>query len=325
MDATDSPVGRRRRLPPLAALRAFEAAARHLSFRCAAEELSVTPTAISHQIRLLERLLGLPLFERHVRRVSLTPAGAQLLPVLRDGFDAFERAIAGLSPQSRRSAVTVTATAFFTARRLIPALGDFQARHPGFELRLHASDEPVDLRRGVADVAVRYGGGPYPDLVSEPLFRERFGVVCSPALGIRAPADLVGATLIHAEWRRRALQPDWSRWCARAGAAGVDTTAGLRFTDESHAIQAAIAGHGVAIASLTLVRDELARGVLVHPFGPVLDGEEYRFLTTPENLACEDVQAVRAWLEALAVQDVGTPQPAPGGRVQAPGRFVHGR
>jgi LysR family glycine cleavage system transcriptional activator len=289
-----------RKLPPLPALRAFEAAARHLSFRKAAEELAVTPTAVSHQLRLLEATLGLPLFHRHVRRVSLTQAGARLYPVLRDGLDAFARAIAELYPQSRRSAVTVSATTLFTARRLIPALGAFQARWPEFALRLHASDEAVDLRGGDADLAVRYGAGPFPGLVSESLCRERFGVVCSPALGLGGHADLAGAVLIHSEWRRRDLQPDWERWAAAAGIAGLDLQAGLRFTDESHAIQAALAGQGVAVTSLLLVEDELSRGLLVQPFGPVIEGYHYHVLATPETMARAEVEAVRDWLKGLA-------------------------
>lgn len=288
-----------RKLPPLAALRAFEAAARHLSFQKAAGELSVTPTAISHQIRLLEDFLGLPLFERHVRRVSLTRAGLHLFPVLKDGFDAFERAIAELYPQNRRQAVTVTATTLFTARRLVPALSTFRKLYPQFELRLHASDEPVDLESGIADIAVRYGRGPYPGLEAEPLCQERFGVVCSPSLGIARPEDITQAPLIHAEWRMRSLpQPDWSLWSRMAGLSGLDTARGLRFTDESHAIQAAIAGQGVAIGSLVLLEDELARGVLVHPFGPVIEGAQYHLLTTVGNRACEDVSAVMKWLKA---------------------------
>ncbi len=289
-----------RKLPPLAALRAFEAAARHLSFRKAADELAVTPTAISHQLRLLEATLGLPLFERHVRRVSLTPAGAQLFPVLRDGLDSFARAIATLSPAPLRSAVTVSATTLFTARRLIPALGSFQAQWPQFALRLHASDDAVDLAGGAADIAVRYGAGPFAGLVSEVLCRDRFGVVCSPSLGLRDPGDLTVATLIHSEWRRRDLQPDWRRWQALAQVPDLNVDAGLRITDESHAIQAAVAGQGVVIASLLMVEDELARGVLVHPFGPVLEGHHYHLVATEENMTSADVEAVRQWLKTVA-------------------------
>lgn len=289
-----------RRLPPLPSLRAFEAAARHLSFRKAADELAVTPTAISHQLRQLEATLGLPLFERHVRRVSLTPAGAQLYPVLREGLDNFARAIAELSAQPRRSAVTISATTLFTARRLIPALGLFQKQGPQFALRLDASDDAVDLLSGAADIAVRYGTGPFPGLESEILCQDRFGVVCNPSLGLRDPADLAAATLIHSEWRRRDMQPDWRRWQALAQVPGLNVDAGLHITDESHAIQAAVAGQGAVITSLFLVEDELSRGVLVHPFGPVIEGHHYHLVATERNMASADVQAVRQWLKEVA-------------------------
>lgn len=292
-------MSRHRRLPPLAALRAFEAAARQLSFRRAAEELAVTPTAISHQIRLLEAALGMALFVRQVRRVALTDAGQRLYPTLRDGFDAFERAILDLSQQSRRKAVTLTATTLFTARRLLPALGRFRSEHPAFDLRLHASDEAVDLHAGSADVAVRYGAGPFDGLVAEPLLAERFGVLCSPHLGIANADDLKRATLIHTEWKRPGLAPDWRRWVRLAGARDLAVEEGPRLTDDGHALQAAVAGHGVVIASLVLARPEIDAGLLVHPFGPEIEGETYHILATPENAACADVKAVCTWLRQL--------------------------
>ena len=285
-------------MPPLAALRAFEAAARHLSFQKAAEELAVTPTAISHQIRLLEETLGLALFERHVRRVSLTGAGQSLFPVLQEGFDSFARAVAALHPPLARRAVTLTAPTFFMARCLLPALGTFHAHHPQFDVHFHAADTVVDLHAGGADAAVRYGIGPFPGLESEKIGTDRFGVVCSPALDLRTHADLARTPLIHMDWKRRERVPDWRQWRqhAKLSAQDLDIDAGARFTDDSHALQAAVAGHGVAIASLTLVRAELAAGLLVHPFGPVLDGDSYYFLTTPAKAQRPDVQAVRAWV-----------------------------
>ncbi len=288
---------RRRRLPPLAALRAFEAAARHLSFRKAAEELAVTPTAISHQIRLLEETLGVALFIRHVRRVALTEPGLRLYPALRDGFDGFERTIADLSPQARRTAVTLTAPTLFTARRLLPALGAFRARHSGFDLRLHASDALVDLGSGQADIAVRYGSGPFEGLVAEPLLSERFGVLCSPQLGLVQPEDLRRTPLLHVEWKRPDMAPDWRRWTRLAGMADLPIREGPRFSDDDHHLQAAIAGHGAAIGSLILASRDLDTGLLVHPFGPVIAGATYHMVATPENMACADVRAVCDWLK----------------------------
>ncbi|SDN46376.1 LysR family transcriptional regulator, glycine cleavage system transcriptional activator [Methylobacterium phyllostachyos] len=290
---------RRRRLPPLAALRAFEAAARHLSFRRAAAELGVTPTAISHQIRLLEASLGLALFVREVRRVALTAAGQRLYPALRDGFDAFERGLADVSRQTGRKAVTLTATTLFTARRLLPALGAFRAQHPSFDLRLHASDDLVDLAAGLADIAVRYGSGPFAGLVTEPLLSERFGVLCNPSLGLSAHEDLKRVPLLHVEWKRPDMAPDWRRWARLAGLTALAVDAGPRLTDDGYALQAAVAGHGVVVASLVLAKPELEAGLLVHPFGPEIAGEAYHVVATPENMAGADVIAVRDWLRAV--------------------------
>ncbi len=292
----------RRNLPPLASLRAFEAAARHESFRLAAEELAVTPTAISHQIRQLEERLGLPLFTRRARGVALTDAGQRLFPTLSDGFDAFERAIREILPRRKgRTAITLSATTLFTARRILPALAHFQAAFPEYDLRLHASDEPVDLAAGVADVAVRYGRAPFAGLVATPLFADRFGPLCSPRLGVTSPEDLQGATLLHVEWRRAGKAPSWPRWAQLAQAEGVSLAArafdqGPRFSADDHALQAAAAGDGIVLSSLALARPAMDAGLLIHPFGPVMEGEEYHLLTLPERAHDPALMAVRQWL-----------------------------
>lgn len=237
------------------------------------------------------------LFVRQVRRVGLTDAGLRLYPTLRDGLDAFEHAITELSPQRWRKAVTLSATTLFTARRLLPALGSFRLDHPEFDLRLHASDELADLASGFADIAVRYGSGPFDGLVSEPLFAERFGVLCSPSINLSSPDELRRATLLHVEWKRPGMAPDWRRWARLAGIADLAVEEGPRFSEDGHALQAAIAGHGVAIASLVLAGPEIGAGLLVHPFGPVINGEIYHVVATPENMACADVRAVRDWLK----------------------------
>lgn len=291
-----------RRLPPLAALRAFEAAARHLSFRRAAEELRVTPTAISHHIRLLEETLGLRLFERRPRQVLMTKQAQLLFPVLRDGFDTFAQTIEALARPRWRVTVTVSATRLFTARCLVPRIDKFQARHPEIDLRLHATDAPADIAAGAADIAIRYGRGPYPGLEAEHLFADVFAPVASPRLGLRVPADLRVATLIHAEWHRiDPSDPTWARWLAVAGVTGVDATAGMRFTDEGHAVQAATAARGVALASLPLLADELEAGTLVVPFGPEIEGLSYHLLYVGRRPLPEATVVVRDWLrEALA-------------------------
>jgi LysR family transcriptional regulator, glycine cleavage system transcriptional activator len=286
-----------RRLPPLPALRAFEAAARHLSFKRAADELSVTPTAISHHIRLLEGTLGVRLFDRRHRQVVMTAEAQALYPVLRDGLDNFAAAIAGIARKQRRPAVTLSATTAFTARWLIPRMGAFRSAHPNVDMNVLATDDPVDLGTGAVDLAIRYGRAPFPGLTSELLIVDRFAPVASPRLGVARLNDLKHTTLLHFDWRHSdASTPTWLRWLTAARVRGIDAQAGMRFSDESHAIQSAIAGHGIALLSLTLVADELASGALVVPFGPQLRGHSYHLVYKGSRPADTPAAAVRSWL-----------------------------
>jgi LysR family glycine cleavage system transcriptional activator len=280
-------------------LRAFEAAARHLSFKAAADELAVTPTAISHHVRQLEDTLGVKLFVREPRRIELTQHGKALYPVLRDGFDSFSDAISHLRSRKVRTVATLSATVAFTARWLVPRVPAFHRAYPGIDLRLHATDDLVDLKSGTADAAIRYGCGDFPRLKSEKLFQDKFAPVCSPALKLRRPQDLTKHTLIHFEWRRAGRKnPVWNRWLEQAGLQQLRPKADLFFTDESQAIQAAVAGHGVALVSLVLTGDELARKTLIRPFGPTLEGYEYHLVYLPEEAASERITALRTWIEA---------------------------
>ncbi|TRW14477.1 LysR substrate-binding domain-containing protein [Glacieibacterium frigidum] len=292
-----------RRLPPLSALRAFEAAARHGSFKQAAAELAVTPTAISHQVRALEEHAGRPLFERRTRKVVLTDAGVLLYPVLRDGFDAFADAMQRLTHRRSRTQVTISATIAFTARWLVPRVSAFRTQNPGVDLQLHAADEVVDLDTGV-DIAIRYGTGPYPGFDVVPLLADRFAPVFNPMLAVETAEDLTRRPLIEFRWRRRHPDnPTWARWFATAGLPEPEEQPSLGFSDESHAIQAAVAGQGIALVSLALVRDELAAGQLVQPFGPSIAGFRHHMLTR-EGEANAAVNAAARWLlseaEALA-------------------------
>lgn len=293
-----SPVKRnRRRLPPLSALRAFEAAARHQSFRLAAIELSVTPTAVSHQIRQLESLLGVALFERKVRKVLLTTEGHRLFPILRDSFDSIATAIAPLWLPHRRRMLTLSATPAFVARLLIPRLANFQANDDQLDLRLHASTQTADFARQQIDAAIRYGRGDYRDLHSEHLLHTHFAPLCSPRLQLQSPLDLPRHPLLHFQWQPTLPDPpDWPAWGQRAGLDSMDFRRGLTFSDETHAIDAAIAGRGIALLNTTLVADELARGTLMQPFGPRLDGFNY-YLVYPTSSASDPaIHAVRSWL-----------------------------
>jgi len=291
-----------RRLPPLSSLRAFEAAARQESFKRAAAELGVTPTAISHQIRQLEAALEVTLFMRQIRKVTLTPEGRMLYPALRQAFDAMAEAVETVKRRPARQLATLSATVAFTAKLLVPRVNSFRARHSGWDLRLHASDDPVDLHAGEADAAIRYGRGNYPGLTTLPLLRDCFAPVCSPHLGLSKPEDLPGFPLIHFEWGAAAASIEtatWPAWKEKAGLAQFDAEAGITFNDEASAIEAAIAGQGVALLSLALVASELMSGALVQPFGPVLEGLSYD-LVYPVNAGKRPPVAVlRDWVMAV--------------------------
>jgi LysR family glycine cleavage system transcriptional activator len=293
------PFGERttRRLPALSSLRAFEAAARHGSFKRAADELAVTPTAISHRIRVLEDHTGLKLFVRQVRQVTLTDAGAQLYPVLRQGFDAIEAVLARLTHANRRERVTVSATNAFTAKWLVPRVARFHALHPDIDLHTHASDEAVDLDAHGVDIAVRYGNGPYPGLAAEVMFADMYAPVVNPILQVRTVADLQAVPLIHFDWKKTsAANPTWETWFARAGMAWRPSRGQLRYSDEGHAIQAAVAGQGVALLSLALVAEEIAAGYLVQPFGPAIPGYTYHLAMRADPPPGAAALAVADWL-----------------------------
>jgi LysR family transcriptional regulator, glycine cleavage system transcriptional activator len=293
---------RRRPLPPLAALRAFEAAARRLSFRDAADELGVTATAISHQIRLLEQTLGLRLFHRETRRVRLTAEGALLLPVLRDGFDAFAEVIDQIRDRHAAGILTISAPTAFVAKWLVPRLAGFRAAHPGCDLRLHASDSLIDFARDGVDVAIRYGPGPYPNLDTHRLVVDRVAPACSPRLAVRSESDLASHPLLHFEWPDLTDEtPTWPVWLRKAGITDVDGGAGIRFSDEGHVIQAALAGQGIALLSVVLAADDLASGALVQPFGPVLDAHPYWIVHPRHPAQAGNVETFVGWLMSTAV------------------------
>ena len=291
-----------RRSLPLSALRAFEAAARLGSFKAAAEELAVTPTAISHQIRGLEQQTGLALFDRQVRRIALTEVGRQLYPVLRDGFDAFQASLERLMQVRRRPEVVISATHAFTLKWLVPRMADFRSHQPGIDLQLQASDEIVDLRSTAVDIAIRYGRGPYPGLSVEPLLTDHFAPVANPRLGVRSIRDLTRWPLICFDWRRpHQDNPTWERWFAEAGLAAQAQAGQLRISDEGHAIQAAVAGQGIGLVSQALVAAELSAGHLHQPFGPSIKGHTYHMAVSNERAPSPSAQAVMAWLRTQPV------------------------
>lgn len=296
-----------RKLPHLGALRVFEAAARRLSFKDAAEELHVTPAAVSHQIKLLEEALGTPLFERGTRKVRLTVAGHQLYPTLRDGFDAFERATEAVRRSQGAKTATLSSTVAFIAKRVAPRVGSFAEAFPDWTLRLDATNKVVDLETEV-DAAIRYGSGSYRDLITEPLFQDCFAPVCTPTIAVAAREDLKRVTLIHFEWGQAArdheLAPVWRNWLTRAGRDDIDPEAGLSFTDEIHAVQATIAGQGIGLLSLTLVAEELASGLLVRPFELSLESFKYSLVYSARAAERPATAVLRDWVRSQFGQGI---------------------
>jgi LysR family glycine cleavage system transcriptional activator len=281
-----------RRLPPLTELRAFEAAARHLSFKMAAAELHVTPTAISHQVKLLERHCGKTLFRRRPRPLKLTSAGEQLFPVVRDGFEAFADALVTVRAGVAGGRLRITATNAFAARWLVPRLPDWRAVHPRIKLEILGTDAVLDLTADEADVAIRYARSPPSEGKFFELMRDTFRVVASPKLVERRKmlrlADLANLPLIETDWSATdRFAPTWL------------TT--LSFREESHAIEAAISGQGVAICSDVLIGPELASGSLVQVSATTLPGYGFYVLHRPGHPKLAMIDAFAAWARSIDV------------------------
>lgn len=288
-----------RRLPSLSALRAFEAAGRHLSAKRAAEELSVTPTAVSHQVRQLEESLDVALFIRRPRQLILTAQGQALLNVLSSSFDTIAETVTKLRRPPTRYAVTISTTPAVGARWLLPWVCLLREAHPQIDLSIQVSHEAVALDGIVADMAIRYGVGPWPGLAMEKLFDNVFVPTCSLSLGLREPAELVHHTLLHFSSSQAVPPVSWATWQRQAKVPGLDVSAGLVFSDETHGIAAALDGQGVALMSRYLIEEELRQGRLVQPFGPELMEAPFRLVYPPDRLKEPAIAAVRDWILGL--------------------------
>ena len=311
-----------RGLLPLNALRAFEAAARHLSFAKAAEELNVTPAAVSHQIKGLEDLLGVRLFRRANRSIWLTEAGQACLPDLREGFDHLAAGLDRVRALETRGVLTVTSPSGFAAKWLVSRLDRFRAAHPEIDVRLDASAELRSFERDGVDLAVRYGLGDYPGLDVHLLLCEEVFPVCSPALlegptPLARPDDLRGHTLLHDDVMMTDEPfPDWRMWLKAAGVKDIDADRGPRFNTGELILQAAIDGHGVALGRSVIADGDLKAGRLVKPFEltyPV--SFAYYMVAPPGWRERPKVAAFGRWLLAeVGRADEGpTPQPAVAG------------
>lgn len=297
-------------LPSLKALRAFEAVSRHLSYRKAAEELSVSPAAVKQLVQGLERSLDRSLVTRQGRGLALTEIGMAGLADLHEAFDRLHRAVAKIRRAVRRQSLTITVEPSFAATWLMKRLQDFKARYPDADVLIDASMRTVDLAREETDVWIRYGGGGEPGHITHRLFDDQFLPVCAPGLAAGPPpiarlADLGAATLIEIDmtlWPAECL--DWESWLDALGAEEVRGYRQLRFNDYTVALQAAIAGQGVLLGSRPIVQDALDAGVLVAPIREsVTIRLGYDVVATEEALERPEVAAFVDWIRAAAAPD----------------------
>jgi len=288
------------RLPSLNGLRAFEAAARHLSFTLAASELNVTQTAISHQIRRLEEELGIRLFIRQNRSLALTPEARDYLPGVRAAFNDLRLATDRLLRKDDDKVLTVSTIASLAAKWLLPRLTDFQETHPGIDVRITTSTSLVDFQRDNVDAAIRYGRGQWPGVRAEWLMADELFPVCSPSLlrgekSLRTPEDLKDHVLLHTS-----TSDDWRLWLTAAGlSTSISRQPGITFDMTFMTVQAAIDGMGVAMGRTSYVQDDIAKGRLVVPFKIALPADAGFYLVSPEGRReAPKLAAFRQWVVA---------------------------
>jgi LysR family transcriptional regulator, glycine cleavage system transcriptional activator len=298
--------------PGLRTLRAFDAAARHLSFTRAADEMGVTPAAISNQIKELEDQLGVELFVRTSRSMRLTKEGEILRVAAAETLETLAKALHRIKRLENRNQIRVSSTPSVAAKWLVPRLDGFLEAFPSADVRIDVSNTLVDFDRDDVDVAIRFGAGKYPGLRADLLFQDSLSPVCSPALittekPLEVPRDLLRHTLIHLDWQASGSPwPNWRMWMQAAGIKEFDDKRGLHFGQTSLTIQAAIDGQGVALGDSNLVADDLAAGRLVKPFELSLkapDSFSYFVITRLDTSGAPLVNAFRDW--CLAEAEIG--------------------
>ncbi|WP_199086741.1 transcriptional regulator GcvA [Bosea sp. ASV33] len=303
----------RRHLPPLASLRAFEAAARHRNFEKAGDELAVTASAVGQHVRSLETWLRRPLFVRLPSKgVALTEIGERYAATISQVLDQLNEATARALRPETPNVITVSTLPSFALNWLIPRLGHLKERAPHLEVRVEVSVSLTDFARENVDVAIRSGSGGYPGLQSDLLMEENFFPVCSAALlddperPLREPADLRHHILLHEIPEGIPDFVTWPRWLAAIGVSGVDATRGPRFSHTFLALQAAASGQGVALATNVLIGDYLDAGRLVRPFPDQVRGPHQYYLVCPEASAQRPaIAAFRRWIREEAATHVG--------------------
>lgn len=302
------------RLPSLNGLRAFEAAARHLSFTRAAQELNVTQTAISHQISRLEAELGIKLFVRQTRSLSLTQEAKEYLPGIRAAFQDLRQATERLLRKDDDHVLTVSTLTSFAAKWLMPRLSQFQRDNPAIDVRVTTSTTLVDFARDGVDVAVRHGRGHWPGVRADWLMADDIFPVCSPALlkgkyPLKKPEDLMHHTLLHTS---DGFEDDWRVWLTAAGLpSDISRLPGLTSDMAFMTIQSAIDGLGVAIVRTAFVEADIAKGRLIAPFAMSLPADAGFYLVAPEGKAdAPKIDAFRKWIVAAAKKRAESERPS---------------
>lgn len=288
------------RLPPIAALRALESAARHLSYTRAAEELHVTQSAVSHQIRHIEDMWGVKLFNRKGRRLMLTRPGQAVAPVVRDFIERMTSTLAELQSEGDRGSMKVSLLQSFAFKWLVPRLGNFNDQHPGVDVWISTTESLVGFDDEGLDIAIRLGHGDYPGLDATLLLSEYVFPVASPVFlnkhSVPAePADLLSFPLLY----RHAVDicPRWRDWFADAGVEVSSLPKGTHFPDTSMSVQAALDGQGIALARSAHVQDDLEAGRLIKLFNVYsLSQVAYYIVCPQEHLARPRVAAFKEWL-----------------------------
>ncbi|AWM87199.1 transcriptional regulator GcvA [Microvirga sp. 17 mud 1-3] len=291
------------KLPPMSAVRVFEAAARHQSFTRAAEELGMTQAAVSYQIRMLEDRIGAPLFTRHARHVGLTAKGKQLVPAVTEAFGLLRAAFEGLD-EAVQATLSITTLTTVAANWLVPRLGRFQQLHPGIAVQIDINQQIVDFSKHDFDLGIRSGTGNWPGLEAHLLFPNQFTPVCSPDLARRAclrePEDLLQLPLIAPS------DPWWQDWFTAAGVSCVDLSSRPDFSLGAQQFEgmAAMAGQGVALINPFFFRADLAAGRLVQPFDLVVTAERSYWVVYPKaRRRAPKIQAFRDWLMSEVASD----------------------
>jgi LysR family transcriptional regulator, glycine cleavage system transcriptional activator len=304
-------------MPPLRELQVFEAVARHMSFRKAAEELGVTPTAVSHQIRLLERSCGQPLFVRRPRPLRLTAAGERLFPVVSAALSSISAELRAVNQSVQRQPLRVTATNAFMAKVILPGLSDWNARFPGIAIDIVGTNAVLDIRAGEADVAIRYAPVAPVGVAAVEIARESFVAVAGPSITDAVeqrltPERILKFPLIELTWEPpHPDAPTWAKWQTAAFDGVPDrlpaVATAMTFQDELHVIEAVLGGHGIGLCSTLLVRDELATGSLRNVGDIALPGLAYYFVSRIGSPRERDIHQFHDWLRGrLAGTAAGT-------------------